>query len=326
MLRIVGTAEGITIESNGNNRVFQVDGNVTASLSGLTITGGGGNADGGGLIKQGNLTLSLCTITGNSSTSGRGRHRKLWVSHARRLHDQQQRQSERRRLCKLRLGEFERRCTLSDNTATWGKGFFAENLPGHPAENATLTKCTLSGNTAGQKGSSLSNQNGVISMTDCTVSGNSAPSGGGLFNARSANLLATIVAGNTNGSNIPSDIAGSGKASGSFNLIGVGGSGGLKNRRRGNIVLTSLKRLLLAPLGRFGGPTQTMALLPGSRAIGNGTSVRSVSTDQRGFAQPLPMPTSERYRIRASPSRSSRLPARGERKSRGFFGGLWLFE
>ena len=263
MLRIVGTAAGVTIESNGNNRVFQIDGNVAASLSGLTITGGGGTANGGGLLNLGTLTLSLSTVTGNSASAvggGLANYGSATLSGCTISNNASQNGGGFANFGSANLSA----CTLSDNTATSGAGFFAENLPGHLAENATLTQCTLSGNTAGQKGGGLSNQNGVISMTDCTVSGNSAPSGGGLFNARSANLLATIVAGNTNGSNIPSDIAGSGKASGSFNLIGVGGSGGLKNRRRGNIVLTSLKRLLLAPLGRFGGPTQTMALLPGS--------------------------------------------------------------
>ena len=57
----------------------------------------------------------------------------------------------------------------------------------------------------------------------------------------------------------------------------------------GNIVLTSLSSLGLAPLGFYGGPTQTMALLPGSPAIGTGTAVSGVTTDQRGV--PLDSPT-----------------------------------
>ena len=43
---------------------------------------------------------------------------------------------------------------------------------------------------------------------------------------------------------------------------------------------------LLAPLGSYGGPTQTMALLPGSAAIGAGTAVSGITTDQRGVARP----------------------------------------
>ena len=56
----------------------------------------------------------------------------------------------------------------------------------------------------------------------------------------------------------------------------------------GNIVLSSLTKSRLAPLGDYGGPTETMALLPGSAAIGTGTAMSGVTTDQRGF--PLDTP------------------------------------
>ena len=286
MLKIVGTAAGVTIESNGKSRVFQIDGNVTATLSALTIMGGGGTDSGGGLLNLGTLALSVCTVTGNSSSASGGglaNYGSATLASCTISNNASQNGGGIANFGSANL----RACTLSGNTATSGAGFFAASRSGHATETASLIECTLSGNAAGQKGGGLSNQNGVISMTDCTVSGNRAPSGGGFYDAGSAKLLATIVAGNTNGSSSPSDIAGPGKVSGSFNLLGAGGSGGLKNRRQGNVVLTNLKRLLLAPLGRYGGVTQTMALLPGSAAIGAGTSVKSVSTDQRGFARPL---------------------------------------
>src|SRR5262249_55074091 len=37
---ITGPAGGVTVNGGGNSRVFQVDGLVTASISGMTITGG----------------------------------------------------------------------------------------------------------------------------------------------------------------------------------------------------------------------------------------------------------------------------------------------
>ena len=40
------------------------------------------------------------------------------------------------------------------------------------------------------------------------------------------------------------------------------------------------------PLANYGGPTATMALLPGSPAIDAGISVAGVTTDQRGIARP----------------------------------------
>ena len=71
---ITGPAAGVTVSGNNASRVFQVDGLVTASISGLTITGGfsagGGTAGyGGGVNNNGSLTLTNCTVSGNS-TSG----------------------------------------------------------------------------------------------------------------------------------------------------------------------------------------------------------------------------------------------------------------
>ena len=128
-------------------------------------------------------------------------------------------------------------------------------------------------------------------LTDCTVSGNSSNDvGGGVHNSGTATLTDTIVAGNTD-STVASDIGGT-NVSGSDNLIGTGGSGGLANGVDGNIV--GVADPLLAPLGNYGGPTQTMALLPGSPAIGAGViadypgTTTPITTDQRG--EPLDSP------------------------------------
>src|SRR5262249_20459306 len=43
---------------------------------------------------------------------------------------------------------------------------------------------------------------------------------------------------------------------------------------------------LLAPLGNYGGPTQNMALRPGSPAIDPGTSTGAPAQDQRGVSRP----------------------------------------
>src|SRR5262249_3301577 len=64
-------------------------------------------------------------------------------------------------------------------------------------------------------------------------------------------------------------------------------AGGLSNGVNGNLVGVNP---LLAPLGNYGGPTQTIALLPGSPAIDAGDSALAVdaqsnplTTDQRGL-------------------------------------------
>ncbi len=159
--------------------------------------------------------------------------------------------------------------TLSDvafsgNFADFGGGL--DNIG-----TATLSDCTVSGN-SGSFGSGLYNK-GTATLTDVTVSGNgnSASYGGGLDNNGTATLTDTIVAGNGGG-----DIQGTGNVGGSssYNLIGTGGSGGLSNGVNHNIVLSGAQTAGLAPLGNYGGPTQTMALLPGSLAIGAGIGQR----------------------------------------------------
>src|SRR5581483_5444055 len=65
---ILGPAVGVTVSGNNASRVFQVDASVTASLSGLTVSGGKTSSSGGGVANSGNLTLTDCTITGNSAT------------------------------------------------------------------------------------------------------------------------------------------------------------------------------------------------------------------------------------------------------------------
>jgi hypothetical protein len=76
-------------------------------------------------------------------------------------------------------------------------------------------------------------------------------------------------------------------SSSGYNLIGNGsGMTGITNGTNGNQVGTSSSPInpLLAALGNYGGPTQTMALLPGSTALGAGSVSLDggASTDQRG--------------------------------------------
>ncbi len=53
---ITGPAAGVTVSGGGLSRVFQIDGGVTASISGMTITGGNAFSGNGG---------SFCNHYGN---------------------------------------------------------------------------------------------------------------------------------------------------------------------------------------------------------------------------------------------------------------------
>ncbi len=143
------------------------------------------------------------------------------------------------------------RCALSDNSAgISGSGGAIFN-----SGNLTLTHCTLSRNNAGA-GGAIFHSSGTLTLTHCTVSGNdSGGSSGAISGSAGMTLSYTIVAGNTPGN-----------ISGAFNST--------NNLTSGNP--------LLAPLGDYGGPTQTMALRPGSPAR-DGAVGSPATSDQRGF-------------------------------------------
>jgi hypothetical protein len=256
---IMGPAAGVTVDAAGQSQVFQVDGLVNASISGLTITGGKDTNyygfGGGGVYNKGTLSLTNCTVSGNSSFVGGGLSNYLGT---------------------LSLTN----CTVSGNT---GGGLV--NFLG----SMELTNCTVSGNSGGFDGGGVLNF-GTLSLTNCTVSGNSASygAGAGVYNYNypsfSATLGNTIVAGNTAPSGGP-DVAGPFTSQG-HNLIGAtdGSSGWVASDLTGNSA--RLLNPLLTPLDNFGGPTLTMDLLPGSPALDAGSNAlipAGVTTDQRGL-------------------------------------------
>lgn len=121
----------------------------------------------------------------------------------------------------------------------------------------------------------------MLSVTSSTLDGNTAAFGGGIFQDPtngSTTLRNTIVAGNIN--NI-SDVDGPLVSQG-HNLIGQGSGG--SGFTDSDLVGTPANPIdpLLGPLQDNGGPTQTMALLPGSPAIDAGDNTDAPEFDQRG--------------------------------------------
>jgi hypothetical protein len=209
---IKGPAAGVAVSGGGASRVFQVDGLVTASISGLTITGGssagygGYGVGGGGLLNNGTATLTNCTVSGNSAgsyASGGG----LLNNGTATLID----------------------CTVSGNTA--GGSFFGGGGGGvangtyffAPDATLTITNCTLSGNSA-YSGGGLHNS-GTAKLTNCTISGNSANGfvsyGGGVSTGSFHNAAATTALTNCT-------ISGN-HANFRINGYGIGSGGGVSN-------------------------------------------------------------------------------------------------
>jgi hypothetical protein len=107
---------------------------------------------------------------------------------------------------------------------------------------------------------------GTVTIADSTISGNSSSGTDAIYNYGTLNLTNSIIAGNTSG-----------------NCGSSGSTSCPTNGANGNIVGSTIS---LAPLGSYGGPTQTMIPLPGSTAIcaGLASNIASgVTTDQRGY-------------------------------------------
>ena len=96
------------------------------------------------------------------------------------------------------------------------------------------------------------------------------------------------MAGNSPGRNYGADIFGA-VLTAKYNLVGdATGSTGIVNGVDGNIVGGNGHPVInadLGPLQNNGGPTQTMALLAGSPAIGQADNALAPATDQRGVTR-----------------------------------------
>jgi hypothetical protein len=129
------------------------------------------------------------------------------------------------------------------------------------------------------------------SLLNCTIALNSASVGGGINVAdRALSLSNSIVAENTTQAYMRGpDIWGI-VTTADHNLVGNGsGVTGIANGVNGNIVGGFYGQPainpLLGPLANNGGPTETMALLVGSPAIGHADNAAAPATDQRGVTR-----------------------------------------
>lgn len=170
------------------------------------------------------------------------------------------------------------RCTLTGNSRTDRSGGAILNDGG----TLTLTQCTLVENAA-SNGGAIFQTSGTLSLTHCTLSGNLAlDTGGAIYCAAgTVTLASSIVTGNTvifSASDMWS--AATSIATG-VNYIGNPFFSGYT---AGPTILTTPANgpINLAPLGNYGGPTQTIALQPGSPAR-NAATGSTITSDQRGF-------------------------------------------
>jgi hypothetical protein len=143
-------ASSLTVERAAGfsftSAIVTVDPGQTASLSGLTVA----NGTEGGIQNLGTLSISNCTVSGNSELSaplGGGITNAVAAV--------------------LTVSD----CTISNNPGEFGGGIFNEGT-------LTVTASTLSGNSATAEGGGIWNT-GLATVSGTTISGNSASFRGG---------------------------------------------------------------------------------------------------------------------------------------------------
>ncbi len=141
-------AAALTISGNHSNSVLEVDDGTTAILSALTISDAGGVN--GAIENTGTLTMTDCTISGNTGTNG----------YAGGI---------------FNLGTLTATdCTISGNSTNGVGGGIQTTGDG----TLTLNGCTISGNSGG----GIDAYGGTLKVTNCTISDNSINGQGGGIN------------------------------------------------------------------------------------------------------------------------------------------------
>lgn len=315
-LTLVGSG-GATLDGQGAGTVLTIESGQAVAVTNLRITGGSGLVAGirnnggalaltdstvrgnsatvgqfqngvGGILNQGgSVTLANSTVSGNTAIAGAPFDTAVGG------------------IFNSAPGSITLTgSTVSGNTASTPSDAFGGILNSAPGSVVTLTNSTVSGNSASAPGGpsafssavgGISNSGGSLTLTSGTVSGNSVsePNGGflppvgGISNFFGGTLTVgnTLIAGQSGGPNC----FGLGVSSdGGYNLDD-GTSCGFSPA---NHSLSNTNAMLdPAGLKNNGGPTQTIALLPGSPAIdpipngvnGCGTTI---TTDQRGITRP----------------------------------------
>jgi hypothetical protein len=255
--------------------------NATLTITNCTVSGnsnpagffnpgaGGGIsniASGGSSEGVSRLTVSNSTISGNSASSGGGIYNET------RCFSQ---------VCGGGATVAISNSTLSGNSATNGGGIYNSGSANSGHATVAISNSTLSGNKATGRGGAIFND-GVLGpasvhVSNCTISGNNSNAGG----FAELELGSTILKVGSSGHNIFNN--GGTVTSLGYNLSSDDGGGFLTGP--GDQINTNP---MLGPLQDNGGPTFTHALLPGSPAInaGNPNFAPPPSFDQRGRGYP----------------------------------------
>jgi hypothetical protein len=249
----------------------------TMTIANSAVTGNStGDGDGGGIVNSGAMTLTDSSVTSNVAGTD------VWREPEGAAHGGGNGGGI------INSGTLAlANSSVSDNTGNIGHGFrWSWGGAGGGIYNGSGTVNLTNSTVAGNNGGGIWNGSGTVALTNATVAGNHQlyslwyRAGGGICNVSGTATLATsIVAGNSAPAGQSQDGGGEFDSLGQ-NLIGnTQGSSGWTNTDLLNI------DPMLGPLQDNGGPTMTMALLPGSPAIDAGINdliPTGTRYDQRG--------------------------------------------
>jgi CSLREA domain-containing protein len=265
--RIVGT---------GADRVLNtLDGSEHYFISGVTITGGGGVDEGGGIFARGTLGLTNATVAGNhadaanvTSNEGGG----LFIQ-------------DHANLSNVTIsGNVAARGT-SNTFGPEGGGVFDNGSPSSSFVNVTISGNLATGAGAEAGGVFYNADANSTTYTNVSLVGNSVSGagseGGGIFVNDQLTMRNTIVALNRVGGAIDNCDLNDTLHSAGHNLeegtdCAFGAAGDLHGVNP-----------LLGDLADNGGPVDTRAELTGSSAIDAGDAVGCPATDARGVGRPV---------------------------------------
>jgi predicted outer membrane repeat protein len=279
-------APGLTIASC-TLRVFAVNRTASLSLDHLTLSGG--TASGGGAVyDSGKLRVDDCTFTNNTAGNGGAilvhTDRPQFPASA-TIVDSTFRDNSALFNGGAIFVAIDSRltvsgCTFDTNSAAAGGGVFCF------AGSARLTNSTFAGNFASgspvSSGGGVFNLLGIVKVSDCTFSGNSADGFGGAIGDAAGILVLnnSILANSPSGGDFFEATPFISIVCGSNDLIGDGSFlSYFTNSLSGNAGLDP------QGLRDNGGPTETIALLGDSPAVGAGDLSLvppRITTDQRG--------------------------------------------
>lgn len=298
------TIEGDVLPTYSSFRIFDVSSTGDLTLNDVTVTGGGGYENGGGIaIFDGNVTINRSSIINGTSGAIYNFDGTITINDS----------------------------TISGNSASFNGGGIHNRNNGDGAV-VTVNNSTISGNSAGFNGGGIYNLDGDIIINNSTISGNTAGengggidvysrsypanatvndstitgnsanlAGGGLskryafgpYYSGAANLNRTLISGNAATTGRETSIQpGLTLYSNNFNLFGYGGDAGTHGFSPGPTDMVpstgvQVSDILDTTLQNNGGDIETHALVPGSPAIDAVPATAcAAATDQRGVSRP----------------------------------------